>query len=111
MNKYLPKELEALICEYKHSAEMYDIAQEYKRWFFQDIYDRSMNLFKMTAFNYRTAGGSYIYIYSIFQSYTNLPSAILCPRLLNEYGARGKPSASVVEDYPWRREYIDYFHL
>lgn len=97
--KCLPKDLEVLIWEYKHSADMYDIAQEFKRWFplehnDSESYNYSKTLYDMIAFNFRVCFYSgenhHHYIFNIFHPLGPIgsvlqPSAYLPTRLLKEF--------------------------
>lgn len=72
MDKFFPKEITLLIYEYKHSAEMYDISQEFNRWFeISTKYgeERACNLYGCAAFNFRRIGKAYYSsIFNIFQA-------------------------------------------
>lgn len=112
MDVFFPKDICMIIWEYKHSAEMYDIAQEYKRWFYVDGYIR--NLYKVPAFNHRPKICS-AYIYNIFQPNCHRPVGILCFEIL----CHSVYSKNDLENYKnfwfetknWRQLYIDKFNL
>lgn len=104
---------------------MYDIAQEFKRWFtcepdeddHEHEYDpenKNWNLFKMVAFNYRTIDHNHC-IYSIFQPRDTVAQlAILPTRMLKEFNDNLGVGPYEYKIFPrpnFRRLYINHFKL
>lgn len=122
MNKYLPKEIEKLIWEYKHSAEMYDVTLQFKKWFYANdsYYDgnflNGMNLYNYPAFNYRTRLYKTDLIFNIFQARGNKPVGLYGIKIFGldeckEFGLETIPQFDENRKIDWRQEYIDQFNL
>lgn len=116
MNTCLPKELQNIIWEYKRSAEMYDVAMEFKKWFrLSDDGERFYNLHGIIAFNYRgDCYGPWYFISNIFQKdgahaigiFGQIPKDEMCAYTQNKL-------LKIDENrkFNWRQAYIDTFKL
>lgn len=116
MQNYFPKDIEMIIWEYKHSAEIYEVAQEFKRWFmfpndlirFADL--MLLNLYAYPAVNYRMPKKSSNCIFNMFQSNCDNPIAYLCAKMSDEFCGY-KPNVCLSYENNWRRDYITKFNL
>lgn len=96
---------------------MYDIAQEFKKWFYLRPKDEiPCNLHDYPAFNYRDVTSRVYYsIFSIFQPNCCLSNADLCQRMHLEslhirYRGGEKPPIDTNKTN-WRQAYILKFNL
>lgn len=125
--EYIPKDIQMIIYAYKHSAEMYDISQEFKRWFeikIKDGQEYSCNLYGCAAFNFRTIGRTYYFsVFNMFQNSCSNPISTLCERMRQELNPHLFPlnkfhQVQANESHitnqtseQWRQAYIIEFHL
>lgn len=116
--KMLPKELENLIWEYKHSAEMYDVMMEFKKWFHLPYAGAGpFNLYNTEAFNYRAKmyeAEPWYFICSIFQADSGRPVDIfgqIPEHVMTEHIMDRLLNLDANRKFNWRRKYIDCFEL
>lgn len=110
----LPKELLNLIWEYKHSAKMYDVAMEFKKWFYlPDTGEVPFNLYNIEAFNYRMCEPPWYFICNIFQD-GGLPVGVFGQIPKDQMTKYMRNKLLKIEEnrkVNWRQEYIDTFDL
>lgn len=125
LDLYLSREIQMMIWEYKHSGEMYDVAQQFKQWFpFHDV--TTQNLYRVNAFNYRHNRHNNFNIYNIFQECA-VAVAELPLRMIKEFNIRDNSwkidsydeefhipvTGTIINNNKlnWRQIYMDTFHL
>lgn len=122
MDIYFPPEIEQIIWGYKHSAEMYDVALQFKKWFYveEDSVDGRLltciNLYGYPAFNYRPRPYINDFIFNIFQANSHEPVGFFGTKTIDLdycklFEFNTIPNLDENRKINWRQQYIDRFNL